>query len=74
MEAAHAFDYKYSTCAKDICAAMNDRLAYVYDPLTNQNTADTCSAAMGSSCGKYSCIIPPGKIERKDIKTHYMLG
>lgn len=74
MGATQAFDYNSPTCAKDIRAATNDNLAYIYDTITNQTTADICSAAMGSKGGQYSCVLPPGEINREDIKIHYSLG
>lgn len=52
------FDYKSSTCAKDIKEYTKDTLKYVVDCISEGTSPDIAVAAMSSSGGIYTTLLP----------------
>lgn len=58
------FDYRLSSCAKDIQAYSKDNLKHVFDCISDDDSTKICIEAMSSSGGVYSSLlaIPDEKI------------
>lgn len=54
--AVKVFDYHSPTCAQDIRAYTQNRLAHIIDPIVEAKTTQLCYAAMGRAGGKYCAL------------------
>lgn len=71
---AHAaFDYRDPQCVQKIREHTRDSLAHAFDCISTKASAEVCSAAIGSSGGAVSYLLPL-KHEREDVEVKYTLA
>ncbi|KAJ4988281.1 TOXD protein [Stagonosporopsis vannaccii] len=76
LGADHVFDYKDPECGEKIRKASNDKLKLVFDCIAEHGSEHICAAAISSSGGHYSGLLP-GPLQnfpRQDVKHGWTLG
>ncbi|TKA27003.1 hypothetical protein B0A50_05194 [Salinomyces thailandicus] len=73
LGASAAFDYKDPDCAKKIREHTQDKLAHVFDCISEGASPQICSEAIGSAGGTVSYLLP-AKHERSDVQNKHTLG
>ncbi|KAJ3203736.1 hypothetical protein HDU82_006353 [Entophlyctis luteolus] len=58
LGADYVFDYNSPTCATDIRACSRDSIKHVFDCISEGDSTSVCAAAMSSSGGVYSSLLP----------------
>lgn len=76
LGADHVFDYKDPSCGEQIRKASNDKLRLVFDCIAEHGSEHICCAAISSSGGHYSGLLP-GPLQnfpREDVKHGWTFG
>lgn len=76
LGADHVFDYRDPECGEKIRKASNDKLKLVFDCIAEHGSEQICAAAISSSGGQYSGLLP-GPLQnfpRQDVKHGWTLG
>jgi len=75
LGADHVFDYKETDVGAKIRKAANDKLKLVFDCIGEGSSTEIGVAAIGSSGGHLSALLPPPKeVSRKDVKAAWTLA
>lgn len=75
LGADYVFDYKEADVGTKIRKASNDKLKLVFDCISEGNSFDIGTAAISSSGGHLSALLPPPEdFPRKDVKASFTLG
>lgn len=71
LGADQVYDYKDPECGAKIRAATNDKLKLVFDCISEGTSPGICAAAVGSTGGHVSTLLPVKDFPRSDVKTNF---
>ena len=71
LGADQVFDYKDPEVGAKIRKATNDKLKHVFDCIAEGGSFDICAAAISSSGGHLSALLPVKDFPREDVKTNF---
>jgi NADPH:quinone reductase-like Zn-dependent oxidoreductase len=76
LGADQVFDYKEADVGAKIRKATNDKIKHVFDCIGEGSSTEICGAAMSSSGGHLSALLPPPKnfSRNNDVKAVWTLG
>lgn len=74
LGADQVFDYKDSECGAKIRVATNDKLKLVFDCISEGASPGICAAAVSSTGGHVSTILPVKDLGREDVKVNFTLA
>lgn len=71
LGAIQAFDYGSETCGEDIRRSSQNRIAHVFDCISEGRSGAHCAAAIGNNVHqpKYSALLPVQDFPRADVET-----
>jgi NADPH:quinone reductase-like Zn-dependent oxidoreductase len=75
LGADHVFNYKEADIGATIQKASNNKIKHVFDCIGEGTSTEICVAAVSSSGGHVSALLPPpSDISRKDVKVVFTLA
>jgi NADPH:quinone reductase-like Zn-dependent oxidoreductase len=74
LGADHVFDYNEADVGDKIRKATNDKLKLVFDCISEGNSFDITAAAISSTGGHMSALLPVKDYPRSDVKADWRLG
>jgi len=74
LGADQVFDYKDPECGSKIRAATSDKLKLAFDCISEGSSPSICAAALSSTGGHYSVLLPVSNLGRDDVKVSHTLG
>jgi NADPH:quinone reductase-like Zn-dependent oxidoreductase len=75
LGADHVFNYRDADVGAQIRKASNDKLKLAFDCIAEHGSPEICAAAISSSGGDISLLLPPPKeFSRKDVDIRWTLG
>ncbi|EUC27697.1 hypothetical protein COCCADRAFT_111014 [Bipolaris zeicola 26-R-13] len=74
LGADHVFDYNEPNVGAKIREVTSDKLKLVFDCIAEGNSFDITAAAISSTGGHMSGLLPPGNYPRDDVKAVWTLG
>lgn len=73
LGADHVFDYKHPNAAADIRKVTDNKLKYVFDTVSTEQSAAFCGEALSTEGGDYSSLLTP-KVPRDNVKSRMTLA
>lgn len=71
LGADQVFNYKDADCGAQIRKATNDKLKLAFDCIAEGNSFDITAAALSSTGGHMSALLPVKEYPRSDVKTNF---
>ena len=69
LGADHVLNYKDADVGSKIRKATDDKLKLIFDCISEGSSHGICAAAMSSTGGHYTALLPTTNFPRKDVKT-----